>query len=245
MHPHSARQALVRGFPLAFVGGFFWVFFEGGGVTLPRTQTPCLSSSSRAVESKGKQAGLGTILQAFILGGRYSAKPSDAVVTRPATAPAFTGLPEQQDRGQIHSLAMPGGCALRPSHPESMAPGLCTDANSGQASRPPAPRCHPLYGSGPASPLTSPPQTPPPYLLSSSHTGPLVFLKHSKQLQPRRPLHLLFFLLRCLCPGSLVCLPPSCLLRGAFPDPDLNEPPPCPHSVPLCLLFSLTSPDML
>lgn len=61
------------------------------------------------MESKGKQAGLGTILQAFILGGRYSAKPSDAVVTRPATAPAFTGLPEQQDRGQIHSLAMPGG----------------------------------------------------------------------------------------------------------------------------------------
>lgn len=150
-------------------------FLRGGGVTLPRTQTPCLSSSSRAVESKGKQAGLGTILQAFILGGRYSAKPSDAVVTRPATAPAFTGLPEQQDRGQIHSLAMPGGCALRPSHPESMAPGLCTDANSGQASRPPAPRCHPLYGSGPASPLTSPPQTPPPYLLSSSHTGLLCY----------------------------------------------------------------------
>lgn len=60
------------------------------------------------MESEGKQAELGTISQAFVLGVRYSAKPSDAMVTKPATAPAFTGLPEQQDREQIQSLAMPG-----------------------------------------------------------------------------------------------------------------------------------------
>lgn len=45
---------------------------------------------------------------AFILGVRYPAKPSDAMVTKPATASAFMGLPEPQDREQIQSPAMPG-----------------------------------------------------------------------------------------------------------------------------------------
>lgn len=83
MYPHSTCQAWVRSFLL-------------GGCFLQGHELP--SALSMAVESQGKQDGVGTISHMFIrypLGGRNVLNPRDATAIKSDAAPAFTELTGQ------------------------------------------------------------------------------------------------------------------------------------------------------